>query len=427
MGNNRLFKGYWWLPSSPDDKVAGVLTVEPNGKVLLELMGAFDSAGKSFDFESNIVDVIYGRCYAPNNNMKDISLMDCRSAITYNFSSSFPLTRYTCIYALIGIHAESMDSQEFFKADVSIDELVHWCRPRNVVVKYDENTIGLKIDTTQDKQNVIDFVDLDDGTRLSLTKAVTFTSEYPKIFVEQATRLEILKEGMSAGQVLSKMMGFENFLSVATLSYPLELSKVYLYSRKHFQDNGREESVYHPVELVTPLYRNGEPEFVRNHDFLFSYDDVKGSFQDVVRRFYSDIRISQIWNNLICSLEKKRVYSSGDFLVVAQALDGFAIRFRKETDFQKQLKSLRDEFKSVRKLSLTDDDLKAAKGSRDYYSHILRYEVKDDRKALDGSELFHLTEKLRVLLICCVLNYLGFDNEKIDQLLNKCCNPILDM
>ena len=164
MGNNRLFKGYWWLPSSPDDKVAGVLTVEPNGKVLLELMGAFDLAGKSFDFEGNIVDAIYGRCYAPNNNMKDISLMDCRSAITYNFSSSFPLTRYTCRYALIGIYAESMDSQEFFKADVSIGELAHWCRPRNVMVKYYGNTIGLKIDTTEDKQNVIDFVDLDDGT-----------------------------------------------------------------------------------------------------------------------------------------------------------------------------------------------------------------------------------------------------------------------
>lgn len=45
MGNNKLFKGYWWLPSSPDDKVARVLTIEPNGKVLLELVPSWVKKG----------------------------------------------------------------------------------------------------------------------------------------------------------------------------------------------------------------------------------------------------------------------------------------------------------------------------------------------------------------------------------------------
>lgn len=35
------YKGYWWRPSAPDKKVAGVLTYKAGDKILLELIGAF--------------------------------------------------------------------------------------------------------------------------------------------------------------------------------------------------------------------------------------------------------------------------------------------------------------------------------------------------------------------------------------------------
>ena len=36
------YKGYWYLPSAPEHKVAGVVTYYPNDKIILELIGAFD-------------------------------------------------------------------------------------------------------------------------------------------------------------------------------------------------------------------------------------------------------------------------------------------------------------------------------------------------------------------------------------------------
>ena len=36
-------KGYWWLPNNPNETIAGVLTYIPNEKILLELIGTFDS------------------------------------------------------------------------------------------------------------------------------------------------------------------------------------------------------------------------------------------------------------------------------------------------------------------------------------------------------------------------------------------------
>ena len=38
------YKGYWYLPSSPENKVAGVITYYPGEKIVLELIGCFDNS-----------------------------------------------------------------------------------------------------------------------------------------------------------------------------------------------------------------------------------------------------------------------------------------------------------------------------------------------------------------------------------------------
>ena len=49
-------KGYWWLPNNPNETIAGVLTYIPNEKILLELIGTFDSKKDFIDtfFSSKI-------------------------------------------------------------------------------------------------------------------------------------------------------------------------------------------------------------------------------------------------------------------------------------------------------------------------------------------------------------------------------------
>ena len=40
-----IIKGYWWLPSYPDESIAGVLTYNGKDRSILELFGCF----KAFD------------------------------------------------------------------------------------------------------------------------------------------------------------------------------------------------------------------------------------------------------------------------------------------------------------------------------------------------------------------------------------------
>lgn len=50
--------------------------------------------------------------------------------------------------------------------------------------------------------------------------------------------------------------------------------------------------------------------------------------------------------------------------------------------------------------------------SRDYYAHFMPRERK--QHILDGFDLHDLTQKVRRLVICCVLSDLGMDNTAID-------------
>ena len=37
----RIYKGYWWLPSEPEEQIAGTLTIDYRDNVKLELYGCF--------------------------------------------------------------------------------------------------------------------------------------------------------------------------------------------------------------------------------------------------------------------------------------------------------------------------------------------------------------------------------------------------
>lgn len=423
MGKERIYKGFWWLPSSSDKQVAGTLAFDSSGNVKLELLGSFLFDDEVFDFEVDDESVILGRCYNHESNMKDISLISCRSSYTMNFGSTFPITRYTCRYALIGIHIESMDDLSFFKAHVDFKELFYWCPPTNIQTRFNHKTISVIIDIEENESKTKASLVLDDGTELLIKEAASYKPEYPDVSISQTTFWEIQKEDISANQVLVIVNGFERFLSLATLM-PVKHGEITLFSKQIYQELRNGVNFYHPIELITPLYKSDKISKIEPFDFLFKYEDITGDFGNLFKKLYSDKSIAQILSNLIDSFEKKRTYTSNDFLVVAQALDGFAMRFRHENSLFEEYKSLRNEFDGIKKLKLTDEDLKSAVGSRHYYSHILELEKKDQKQALDGVELYHLTKKLRILLICCVLNFMGVNNDRINKLLDKSNNTL---
>ena len=51
----------------------------------------------------------------------------------------------------------------------------------------------------------------------------------------------------------------------------------------------------------------------------------------------------------------------------------------------------------------------------------------EGKKVLDGVELYDLTIRLRIMLVCCTLNLFGFTDERINEILKKSDSKVLEL
>ncbi|MGK9123913.1 hypothetical protein M1D52_07325 [Olivibacter sp. SA151] len=132
MQEANVFKGYWFIPNKPKQKVAGILHFTPYETLKLELIGGFETPKDSLkNMASDVLtteDVIWGI----DQDAKNITLVNCRKYGSLNFSSEFPMISYTVQHAIIGIHISAWDEKTFFKLNVELPLLTKWVNYRRI-------------------------------------------------------------------------------------------------------------------------------------------------------------------------------------------------------------------------------------------------------------------------------------------------------
>lgn len=440
MTNKIEFKGYWWLPNNPDTAVAGILTYVPQDEIVLELIGSFDSnksAAEAF-LSKKSEKVIYGK--TPNS--KNITLINCSAYGSLNFSCPFPIIKYTCQFIIIGSHIEDIEQKKFFKACISLPLLSQWCPPcalSNTVYFDQNNKIGTTTIAFNTNQKSLNSTAIDDNTTVNIESGIRYIGDYYSPMIEQYTYLEIHKKmNASIVELLRDIHMFKHFLSFATLQ-ETKCSNIKLYDKEEYQELTDEDKIYDSIQLIYIQREYTIPVSKLRNDFLFNYDTIKGQYSDVIKKWFTEkMDIAPIRQHLIDSIKYKTVFSSVDFLIVIQSLEGFWWRFRechykekkniskkKNTSLNTILNELISEFEKISLIKDNVIDLNQVVDSRHYYSHFMACHKK--KNIIDGLELFELTKKLRILLICCLLNFVGFDYSEIDTILNKSNSNLLHL
>ena len=437
------YKGYWWLPSDPDNKVAGVLTYYPNEKIVLELLGCFGEYSLAILTGNDQEDIIYGKT-AEN---KEITLINNIRALKLNFSADFPIVRYTCNYMVIGKHVKGLDEKRSYWATAGIPELTYWCQPEAITTtmffdkKNNSKMTNLSFSTEfRSGKDILNSVKVNENTTVKIKRAVRYNGDHFAPEVEQYSCLEIRKKGMtSIKEIVSDIFMFEQFLSLATLSI-VKSSKITLYDKSTYQQEGKTR-FYREIHFIHAFRErnnllSSESKMFKN---LFDYSAIKDVYPEIITKWYNEpIELAPIRYHLISSLEKKLLYGSVDFLIVVQALEGFCRRFRSRkyrqehslperdySDLFAMMGSLLDEFGDIELIQKCKIDKEAVVDSRNYYSHFMPKDK--DSKALDGFELYELTMRLRILLICCVLSLYGFENSRINEIMKGSHSKVLEL
>ena len=414
------YKGYWWKPDDPDNKVAGVLTYKPGESITLELIGTFDKENDAVVAFLNKSEesVIHGAL----GNAKKVTLLKCHPSGSVNLSSFFPIIRYTCIYCFIGRCYSGMDEEGDFRMTVHFPELSYWCHPgvlRETFMKNKEQKgqiISLSFEALFGGKTLAD-VELDDGYTIQLKAGASLGGDPALLSNEigQSSWLEISRnEKVSFNQLLSHIYKFEEFLSIATMRV-VESSEITIYDEEYYQKYNDGEKHHHGVYFFSSHWKGKDNEKVDTLKFLFGYDDIKDRLGEMMRLWYADKNdMYPVRSNLVDSLEKKRVFSNMDFLILARALDGYCIRSKYKGSITNRMKAVIEKFSDITRIKRDNINVEELVDSRDYYAHFMPRERK--QHILDGFDLHGLTQKVRRLVICSVLSDLGMDNTAIDSI-----------
>lgn len=441
LSEQHIFKGYWWLPDKPEEKVAGILTYTPGERILLELIGGFKSEDEalfgSLDDENQNVPLIYG----VDSNAKEISLVSCSRSFSYNFSSEFPITRYTVQMLVHDKHIKGLDEVCDYTAHIRFPELSYWAHPSAIRQVLHYTAEGKEIESCtfhlphfNSSTEIITSVDCDNGVKLSINRCIGYQSGelMLKPEIEQFSSLEIKKpsSGISIKDIFHEVHKFSQFLSLVT-KRNVRPESIYLIDpdiRQDFKDGSK--SYFFPISFLLVQSPVPNPAKLDCNKFLFRYEDLADKIPELLVKWMSDTdNLLPIKNHLVDSLVYKPIVGSVDFLQVIQAIEGVWWRFRddtyKATLPQKQRKrqtslktiilELLSSFSAIPTIAKMEIDVDSVVDSRVYYTHFV--DKAGRPKLQDGWDLYELTKKLRMILLCLVLGFLGLDNDEIESIL----------
>lgn len=425
MKESQTYKGIWYLPEQSENQVAGILYYNKADKIILELIGNIITDKHpilSFFGEDNKrPEMIYGE----SSDGRKITLLNCNSGrSSYNFSSSFPLTSFLCQFAVIGKHLLSPNEKCFNKIKVLTPALPKWISATLVKQKIqsEKNRISNFQLSIDQQSEVHSEFNISPDFKFTMISGVGMTGqeiypEFVKISQFSFFLIESLNEKTTVFDLLNWVGLFIQFLSLATNSeqYPIE---IFL---QDFDDYTTSKWTKRINQTEVLLINRAKESKINRADFLFSYRDIKDDFESIIKRWYSSSSLlAPIRNHLLDSIIQKTTFKSLDFLIVVQALEGYHTRFinNKRIGLKSRIDNLLDKYSlHVRKIAEFDFNTKHVVNTRDYYSHFFE---KDSRPIIEeGLELFKVTEKLRKLLICCVLELIGFDQKKINEVIEN--------
>ncbi len=410
-----IFHGEWWVPDtadlSPETTTVyyGLRAISSGGKHIGTLtyyenqdstLGLYYTPSILYSRHDGYNDVMWGR----DANGHIFTLFNV--VIQDRPSGDITNTVFDVGLILYGEHVLNIEDARFSKCIVQFPYLRNWAFHDNIT---GSNAGSMKyFKAPLERTKLLETLH-EDGTWWRLWQRHTTDKGVYDLTIQQTTEFEIeALKPQSIQTYLKQVKEFTQFLSIA-LYCEQNPTKIVMENCEN-----KRTSV-----LLFKKYASANP----GESSLIKFGLLKDKLPSMLNVWHENYdKISPISSYLIDSLDKKNQFDVPDFLIIAQALDGYHKRFvnkKEQKDIRKydeQIKILLNQFKDVEAIKKCKINPTVLKDTRHKYSHL----YPDDEKSLavEGDDLYSLTETCKILLTCCILNMLGLTNKEI----NLCCN-----
>jgi ApeA N-terminal domain 1 len=447
------YSGLWWLPSNPQNKVAGTLSFSNQDGIELKLIGALEGLEGFAGF--NNLNQRHPVIWGLTTSGKSITLSGCLAAGFRMGLPGFVSRDYWIHLCFLSAHLTE-EQLQFKKIVVEYSRLIDWVRTSGLTMTWYENEPNkrqfnytlpeeIKAITTKGKVS-IDFSFHPEGDffdEMHLRQSISIEIE-----TDQEREFDDLQ--------LRYIRPFQNFLTLATTK-PNSIVSVQVYSRHiSFEKSDGTGVVETPIEVIFPqrhLEEKSDKVLIPQY-MLFTLHDIS-DFQDTVERWLNvSDELDSVCNLFFGIMYNSSMYLEQEFLNMVQAVESYHRRRMKNNvlpksehkarvrailseapdeyrDWLKEILNYSNEPRLKHRLSELFDKVeivlsslisskeefsKKVADTRNYLTHYDLY-LKD--KAAKGGEIALLTAQLSFMLQACLLFELGFSQDKCAEVFRR--------
>lgn len=442
--------GNWFLPNNNEMEFVGKLKINNEGTFELEITQILNE-GKTKDILQNTEEIILGQV-----GTSLISLFNCqcvyKSFERDGSGNKINKYNYHCRFVFKGKHYTNQNEVIIKKINFSFKNLNQWMGNDHLDLGKQDNNIY----TISYSKPHYDKFELNDSFLNIKSKTSRHMEPFKVILKENFWFELIFKEEKSWGYVLSQIQIFEEFFELA-MDESTKVEKLNIEINKGNNNSNFIDIFFSNFNLIIPEIRD-------NRRMLFTFSDLNGEFGKILnnwfekRNFYlnffklyflnintemtfetqtilyaqelesyirdnPNIKDTYLSKEAYLHIQEKLTKNIKSLVLGNDHKDSLInkIKYGSEYSFRKRLKEL---LKSLNEITIINEisegnisnfaDIIA--DTRNYYIHSSKENkvtVKKDR------DLFVLNYKLEFLVITCFLKELGFDESKINKIMDK--------
>lgn len=449
--------GYWWLPETPDRKVAGTLTYRPGEGLELELMGLLAGTYNPPFVVPEFIEppLIHGI----SGEGQAITLYNCIQTATGGHiggAGALGQSKFIAHFAFVGVHFPSIGQIQFETVSVRFQYLDEW---------YDRNHIDTEMADSGETTiifarpgslnvNVSNFI-------VQVAPLVNQKWDSHGVSLVQKVWLNIIgPEGASIDDYLALVMMLHNFFtfSVGKPSFVTEMTA-------RVPEGLHVEAAF-PVKIYyVPIGWQPNPEETDASRMLLPYSEVENELANVMKAWVEKSQLIKPAFDLYFASIYRPAYVENTFLNLAQAIETYhrltyggeympedaylrgvyktlvnalpddladdfrdalasgKLRYAYEFSLRKRVSLLSQHISESLKVSFLADKRAQSEfaykvaDTRNYLTHYSS-DLKE-RAVTGGKGLHELNAKLAFLITCCFLEQLGFQPDRIEDILRR--------
>ncbi len=422
MSKKRDIAGLWWLPTNPDERWAGTLTLKPDKSPKLTIAvqkGAFESFGQKL----SAPPIIHG-C---DQNGSPISLIIPGWPRTRG-GMALSQVEYSANYAILNLEVSHQDDFKVNEFTLRMQHLQGWFGVTGFLsAGANSPEVDLCIRYKNPKDEVFSI-----GKDLSVEFRPGYTLHNgfnEKKLQENLSVAFVSNNGMGLSKCKELLNHFRLLLHFATLerNYPLEIK-----ARKDghgFTHDGK----FYPqdIEIWNSIIKEDVAADWHSNEWIFKFADVRQNFSDFFSRW---IKLTGDYEEALssyCATVYHNLPREIEHICITQALEAYhGIKFasHEQRNFCSKIQQLAETYKDHLKGLLDDlsEFAKAVRDNRHYYTHHNPEELKAGR-IVKGAKLIRLNEKLKLIFQMCILTEMGISAERFPRLRRQLASDIIEL